>query len=129
MNSKVVRFALVTLAFLLFEAAMILVFGELLNDARGSDVAYWLVPAVAAVGYFGLGAGSGSWWSLFVVAIPVLLAGPLDLHYVDDGRGEIWPLQSIWMLYSVFFLAAWGLGLLLGSLIDNRPDLETNGKT
>ncbi|MBK8294456.1 MAG: hypothetical protein IPK93_06660 [Solirubrobacterales bacterium] len=115
----------ISIAFLVFEAMAILTIGEYLENGNGSEVIFLLLLAVAAAGYFGLGALSGSWLSLFVIAVPVLLAGPLDLYYVDDGRGEIWPLQAIWFILSAFFLIPWGVGRLLGW----QTELERESRT
>ena len=116
------RFLSTTIGFLVFESVLIGVFGEQFFTGVNSEFGVWLWVALAASGYLLLGALSGSWLSIGVIWMPILIALAIDMPVPEDAWGsERLPLYGMWFYMSVFiFLPAWFAGGLAGSIVRRK---------
>ena len=110
------RFLAATIGFLVFESFLIGVFGEYYFTGVSSELGVWLMVALAASGYLMFGAVSGSWLSVGVIWIPILIALALDMPVPQDAWGsERLPLYGMWIYMSIIFLPAWFIGVVIGT--------------
>lgn len=116
------RFLLATVPFIAFETFLIAVFGKYFFTGVSSELGVWLMFALAAVGYFGLGLFSGSWLSLLVIWVPLVIVIAIDPAIPAHawGGSERLPLYGMWFYASVFFLPAWLIGALLSGVAHKR---------
>ena len=107
------------LAFLLYEAVLIALLNGDLFGQIGSDLLYLAIVVIGAgTGYLLLGTITGSWESAFLLVVPVFIAmaigGTAETDsLITDGI----PIYIAWALFSIFFVPAWLVGLLLSLLL------------
>jgi len=115
------RFFVVGIAFLIYEAVLIVVFGDNFYADVASTIGSWGMVAVAAAGYFALGYVSRSWYSAaFLIAMLLVAAaigkpgptfvtatGPsIDVHQNPDSG-------SLWLTLSLVFVPVWAVGTFI----------------
>lgn len=106
------RFLTVTLAFLAYEAIVIVGFGGSVNS--DSTAVAVVVVALAAVGFFGLGYFSGSLISLPVSLLPILIAINADVPQAANSlAGESVPFFVRCVFLSALLLPICVLGIFV----------------
>jgi len=123
-ESRLARFWVAVIAFLVYETLVIaLLNGDLAGDIT-SDLLYLAIVILGAgLGYMLLAAVTGAWESalatLFPIVIAFIIGGSQQTdQVVTDGI----PLYIAWCLFTVFFLPAWLTGLLVARLARDPED-------
>lgn len=104
------RFLITAIGFLVYESILIGVFGDYFFAESHSAFVAWTMIGLAAAGYFVLGALSGSWLSVLLIAIPMVIAAIIDVKAPGSSGGETLDLDQQWVLLTILFLPAWALG-------------------
>lgn len=115
------RLVLMGAAFLLYEIVLIVAFGDYFYADVASTIGAWGMVAVASAGYFALGYFSRSWYSVVLLIVMLLVAviigRPGPIFATADGSTvtvhENPDLSSMWLMYSLVFVPAWAVGILV----------------
>ena len=110
-------------AFLVYEAILIVGFGDYFYGGVSSELGRWAMIAAAAFGYFLLGALSRSPGSILAGVLPVLVAWVVDNPVPSEAWGdENLPLYQMWILLIYIFVPAWLIGLFGSRLVVARRE-------